>query len=144
VNGSEISRRRFLAGTAATAGAVTPGSPVARASRSSRRRVPDPTGSLVSRWTADPYALGSYSFIGVGGSNDDRRALAAPVDHQLFFAGEATSAGHAATVHGSLLSGVRAAEEVADVARAGARVVVVGAGVSGLAAARALAGDGYG
>jgi monoamine oxidase len=120
------------------AGAVATLHPFERRARSSRRGVPDPTGALVTRWAADPFALGSYSFVGVGASNDDRRALAAPVDDRLFFAGEATSARYAATVHGAALSGLRASREVTSVADRGAPVVVVGAGVAGLSAARAL------
>jgi monoamine oxidase len=37
--------------------------------------------------------------------------LAKPVVGRLFFAGEATSREHAATVHGAYLSGLRAAAE---------------------------------
>jgi monoamine oxidase len=82
--------------------------------------------------------------VGVGASNDDRRELGRLLDDRLVFAGEATSVEYAGTVHGAYLSGRRAAAEVGDVAaRDGARVVVVGAGVSGLAAARALADGGH-
>jgi monoamine oxidase len=114
--------------------------------RTGRRGVPDPEGFVCTRWASDPFTRGSYSFIGVGGSNDDRRALAAPLGiavDRVFFAGEATWAPQAATVHGAYLSGLRAADEVAEAAEVGAPVVVVGAGVSGLAAARQLDRDGY-
>ena len=53
---------------------------------------PEPTGTLVTRWGADQYARGSYSFIAVGSSPDDMRALGEPVGERLFFAGEATNA----------------------------------------------------
>ena len=33
----------------------------------------------MTRWRADPWARGSYSYIGVGGSGDDYDAVAAPV-----------------------------------------------------------------
>lgn len=73
---------------------------------------PLPTGSLVTRWAADPYARGSYSFIAVGSSPDDMEALAEPVDDRLAFAGEATNAEFFGTVHGAYLSGVREADRI--------------------------------
>lgn len=69
---------------------------------------PAPTGLLRSAWSADPFSLGSYSFIGVGASLADREALAAP-EGRRFFAGEAGSSDHAATVHGAYTSGEAAA-----------------------------------
>ncbi len=105
-------------------------------------RRPKPTAVLRTRWGEDPWARGAYSFLPVGASPADRRRLAVPVADRLFFAGEATSTRFAGTAHGAYLSGRRAAREVLDVARGGASVVVVGAGLSGLAAARALADAG--
>lgn len=67
-----------------------------------------PIATVRSHWSTDPYALGSYSYLAVGSSNDDRDALAAPAG-ALFFAGEACSRDHAATVHGAWRSGERAA-----------------------------------
>ena len=72
--------------------------------------LPAPTGVLRSPWTTDAFSLGSYSFLGVGASPADRDALAAR-EGALFFAGEACSRDHAATVHGAWLSGERAARE---------------------------------
>lgn len=72
--------------------------------------VPDPTASQISRWRQDPFARGSYSFIPVGSSGQDRRALfGADWDGRLFFAGEATSRDYAAMVHGALMTGRQAA-----------------------------------
>lgn len=71
-----------------------------------------PKGILRTRWAADPFALGSYSYLAVGSSPKDSDALAAPVGRQLYFAGEATHRGHAATVHGALLSGRLAATAI--------------------------------
>ncbi|MBK9178045.1 MAG: FAD-dependent oxidoreductase [Acidimicrobiales bacterium] len=106
--------------------------------------VPDPTGWLVTRWAHDPFALGSYSFLAVGSTPEDRARLAEPVDATLFFAGEATSTDFPSTVHGALLAGQRAAEQVIDQADPDPdTVVVVGAGVSGLASARVLRDQGY-
>lgn len=95
--------------------------------------VPQPKESVVTRWRADPYARGSYSFVSVGSSGSDYDLLAAPVTPinddsklttstgddikempRLFFAGEHTIRNYPATVHGALLSGVREAGRIAD------------------------------
>ena len=41
--------------------------------------VPQPRESVVTRWRADPWARGSYSFVAVGSSGSDYDLLAAPV-----------------------------------------------------------------
>ncbi len=74
--------------------------------------LPEPTGAVVTRWAADRYARGSYSFLAVGSSPEDQQALAAPVDERLTFAGEATHAEFFATVHGAYLSGLREADRI--------------------------------
>jgi len=74
--------------------------------------IPAPTAHLRTRWAADPYARGSYSFAAVGSSPADRDALAAPVGGRLFFAGEATYRDYPSTVHGAYLSGRRAAANI--------------------------------
>jgi monoamine oxidase len=72
--------------------------------------VPDPLGSQITRWRKDPFAHGAYSFVPVGASPQDRRALAgADWDGRLWFAGEATSATQSASAHGALISGRQAA-----------------------------------
>ena len=76
------------------------------------KTIPDPKGYLITRWNADPYAKGAYSFIGVGASTKDYDELAKPVTNKLFFAGEATSSQYAATVHGAFLSGEREAKNI--------------------------------
>jgi len=73
---------------------------------------PEPTGALVTRWAADPYARGSYSFLAVGSSPGDQRALAEPISDRVAFAGEATHEEFFATVHGAYLSGLREAERI--------------------------------
>jgi polyamine oxidase len=75
---------------------------------------PEPTGALVTRWAADPYARGSYSFLAIGSSPADLRALAEPVGERLLFAGEATHEEYFATVHGAYMSGVREANRILD------------------------------
>lgn len=74
--------------------------------------VPQPKETVVTRWRADPWARGSYSFVSVGSSGSDYDLLAAPVTpsannsgsntHEdmprLFFAGEHTIRNYPATV----------------------------------------------
>ena len=74
--------------------------------------IPEPDGVLRTRWAADPFSRGSYSYIPVGTTDAARDELARPVEGRLFFAGEATSRHYPATVHGAYLSGVRAAKEI--------------------------------
>lgn len=76
------------------------------------KTIPDPKSYLITRWNADPYAKGAYSFIGVGATTKDYDELAKPVINKLFFAGEATSSEYSATVHGAFLSGERAAKNI--------------------------------
>ena len=92
-------------------------------------------GYLRTNWSRDPFALGSYSFLAKGSGVGDMNELARPVDQRLYFAGEATTP-YASTVHGAYISGQRAAQEILDDGHQ--QVVIVGAGMSGLSAARAL------
>ena len=71
-----------------------------------------PVDVMTSSWTRDPYALGSYSFHAPGSGPDDRRRLQEPISDRLYFAGEAVGVDNPATVHGALLSGRHAAEEL--------------------------------
>ncbi len=107
------------------------------------RRVPEPLAMIRTSWSTDQWARGSYSYLPVGATPSLRVALAQPINSRLFFAGEATSSEAPATVHGALASGKRAAQEVIDVADSKEVVAVLGAGVAGLAAARALHDAGY-
>lgn len=74
--------------------------------------VPEPTGALITRWSQDRLAYGSYSYPAVGSTPADREALASAVGGRIHFAGEATHGEYFATVHGAYLSGLRAADEV--------------------------------
>lgn len=74
--------------------------------------VPAPLGYQITRWAADPFARGSYSFNRLGSTPVMRDHLAASVDGRVHFAGEATHRRSFATVHGAYLSGVRAAQEI--------------------------------
>lgn len=144
MTGDGVTRRAFLgASGAAVAALALDGVRPAWARPRGPAVVPDPDGVLVTRWAADPYARGSHSFPRVGSGPADRRALAASVAGRLFFAGEATSPDHPGSVHGAYQSGRRAAREAAAAAPAGATVLVVGAGMAGLAAAVHLQVQGF-
>lgn len=71
-----------------------------------------PLYTKVTRWGADNFAGGSYSYTGVGSTNADYYELSKPLDHRLFFAGEATEVRYPATVHGAYMSGIREALRV--------------------------------
>jgi monoamine oxidase len=61
-------------------------------------------------WSADPFSLGAYSYIPLGGLKA-QAALAEPIENTIYFAGEAANnSGHHATVYGALTTGLRAAE----------------------------------
>ncbi|MDT9000970.1 FAD-dependent oxidoreductase [Paucibacter sp. APW11] len=74
--------------------------------------IPAPVGHQITRWAADPFAHGSYSFNALGSTPAMRAALAAPLGDRLFFAGEATHGQHFGTTHGAYDSGLRAAREL--------------------------------
>ncbi|HEU5169191.1 MAG TPA: NAD(P)/FAD-dependent oxidoreductase [Gemmatimonadales bacterium] len=76
-------------------------------------------GAFTHDWSEDRWSRGAYSYP-VAGWEDAPARLAAPIEHTLFFAGEATdAAGEHASVHGALASGERAAREVLATAAAG-------------------------
>jgi len=105
--------------------------------------VPPPNGFIRSNWAADPFSLGSTSYIPVGSSPDAREALAESVSDRLFFAGEATSSDYPGTMNGAQSSGERAAADVLREASDGERIGIIGAGLAGSAAAKALVAAGY-
>ena len=76
------------------------------------RSTPPPVRSVVTRWSADPWALGAYSCVPVGATHTMRARLAEPVDERLYFAGEAVHPRYPATVQGALLTGRAAADAV--------------------------------
>ncbi len=67
-------------------------------------------GGRYIAWGAEPHTWMGYSSLPPNGAGL-RQALADPVG-ALHFAGEATSQDHAATVHGAIESGRRAADEI--------------------------------
>lgn len=105
--------------------------------------VPLPTAIRRSRWGADPFARGAFSFESVGDTRAHREALASPVADRLFFAGEACDTDAPGTLAGARTSGLRQAEAVQRIAEPGDRVGIVGAGLAGLTAARALTDAGF-
>jgi monoamine oxidase len=96
--------------------------------------------TVLSHWVDDPDFGTAYSYLRPGGTPADRDRLAAPMSDALVFAGEATWAEHPGTMHGAWFSGERAAAHVlaSPAASARASVVVIGGGLAGLGAARAL------
>ncbi|KAK1260472.1 hypothetical protein QJS04_geneDACA022545 [Acorus gramineus] len=79
--------------------------------------VPDPIQTVCTRWGSDPLCHGSYSHVSVGSSGADYDILAENVEGRLFFAGEATTRKHPATMHGAFLSGLRAASSILSASR---------------------------
>jgi monoamine oxidase len=71
--------------------------------------VPDPEEIVTTDWTRDPHARGCYSYLPLGASVDDMRALAEPISDRVFVAGEATVPASYGTVHAAFSSGLRAA-----------------------------------
>lgn len=86
--------------------------------------IPEPTESLVVRFgleaaegTPGPtefatYTKGSYSFLKVGSTPNDRVDIATPVMDRVFFAGEHTSTGNPALIQGAYESGIREANNI--------------------------------
>jgi monoamine oxidase len=62
-------------------------------------------------WGMDLFSRGSYSYA-LPGKAACRNALAVPVDHRLFFAGEACSQSDFSTAHGAYATGIAAADQV--------------------------------
>ena len=138
-----LDRRRFLRlmglGSLAVLAGCTRESPPVGLSTG----LPEPTRALVTRWRADEFARGSYSYLSLDSLPGDRELLAAPLADVVFFAGEATSSSNPATVHGALMSGRDAATALGAVANPSASVGVIGAGAAGIAAARQLVDAGF-
>lgn len=92
------------------------GAPGNLASTNVRRKIDGVENTIiyaVQDWTKEPFIKGGQSYPLVGGTNNDRIALAAPVGENLYFAGEATDVtGEFGTISGALNSGRRAAEEL--------------------------------
>ncbi|RHW20018.1 hypothetical protein C2846_15465 [Pseudomonas jilinensis] len=107
----------------------------------SEPRFPRPRilGVLSTDWNRNPDFAGVYSYLRPGGTPADRERLAGEIAPRLWLAGEYTWAAGPGTLHGAFFSGERAARQVLASGLAGpASVLVIGAGLAGLAAARSL------
>jgi polyamine oxidase len=96
-----------------------------------------PTKAISTKWMSHPDFGGAYSSLKPGGTPADRDVLGGPIVPGLRFAGEYTSSKYPGTLHGAWFSGEHAANALATDG-VGEHVVVVGAGMAGIAAARAM------
>jgi polyamine oxidase len=104
--------------------------------------VPSPALRAVSSgWNTHPDFGGAYSFLRAGGKPEDRDALGSEVAPGLLLAGEYTWRDSPGTLHGAIFSGERAARRALAQPDDG-DVIVIGAGIAGLAAARLLKTNG--
>jgi monoamine oxidase len=76
------------------------------------RDVPAPRAVATTAWSRDPFTLGAYSSMLVGGTLDDFDTMAAPVGGRILFAGEATYRPRYRLADGALSSGVREAKRL--------------------------------
>lgn len=67
---------------------------------------------MAKAWHREPHIRTAYSSPAVGAGDDVRRKAGAPVADTLFFAGEAVSPDHPATVTGAIETGRKAAEDI--------------------------------
>jgi hypothetical protein len=149
----DIERRTFLGGVLSLASlgalaACTPPAPGPTPTPTptitpTASGVPAPAAFVRSAWSADPFSLGSFSMVPVGGDPADRATLRETIGARVFMAGEATSSEYAGTLRGAARSGAAAADRVAALAGPGERIAVIGAGLSGAVAARALTEAGF-
>lgn len=131
---SILKRRTFL--TSATAGLTAAMLPIPGCAQNTLRA----NRYLRTNWSKDPFAGGSFSYTPKSAGREDHRKLAEPVGRTLFFAGEACHSDYNATVHAAYESGVMAADSL--LAADKHKIAIVGAGMSGLAAAHKLAAAG--
>ncbi len=78
--------------------------------------VGQPLRTLTTHWSTDPYTFGAYSYPAAGTRPADFDDLANPIRDRLLLCGEHTIFDYAGTVHGAYLSGLRAAEQIIDLA----------------------------
>lgn len=101
-----------------------------------------PTAFHVSHWSDDPFSRGAYSALLPGATPEHRRRLGEVLEAKLVLAGEACNPVAPGMTHGAWNDGLRAARLAIEAnAR---RVLVIGAGFAGLAAARQLRETGVG
>ncbi|KAJ3037487.1 hypothetical protein HDV00_001662 [Rhizophlyctis rosea] len=76
--------------------------------------LPSPIETIVTRWSRDEFARGSYSYVAKDATGSDYDKLAETIGGKIYFAGEATNRSYPATVHGAMLSGFRVASQLSD------------------------------
>lgn len=97
---------------------------------------------MATRWDTNPWARGSYSALSTRCNPTARETLSeALIGGRVVLAGEYTSVDFPSTTNGAYSSGVRAAKQLIDEVDPD-RVIVIGAGIAGAAAARTLASAG--
>ena len=69
--------------------------------------------AVVTDWGKSPFTLGGYS-CALPGEADQRRQFSRPVNERVFLAGEYQSEHGFATCHGAYISGIDAAQRVAE------------------------------
>ena len=103
-------------------------------------------GYLRTNWSQDPHTFGAYSYNAKGALKDDRATLGAPINGRVYFAGEAVHPTQNSTVHGAYKNGISTAQDVLNSQNTknadATHIAVIGAGISGLAAAKTLADAG--
>lgn len=68
-------------------------------------------GGFIIDWGRVPYIWGGYTTPSLSEAADARQAVGAPVDGQIFFAGEGTDPNAFMTAHAAMQTGLRAARE---------------------------------
>lgn len=76
--------------------------------------IKDPVKVIATKWNADEFSKGVYSFNKVGTKDSHRKKLRKSIDDKIFFGGEATSKLYYATMHGAYWSGKSVGNEVAE------------------------------
>ena len=93
-------------------------------------------GYIRTNWSKDPFTFGAYSYIAKGSGIEDLEIAGAPIHDRIFFAGEAMNTNYQSTVHAAIESGRENAQKIISHSRKS--VAIIGAGASGLAAAKEL------
>ncbi len=74
--------------------------------------IPTPCEAVVTRWSQDPFAKGTYSFVAQGANGLHYDKMSESVNNVLYFAGEATCREYPSSIEGAYLSGLRVASEM--------------------------------
>lgn len=73
---------------------------------------PDPLSYLITRWSTDPVAEGSYAHLKAGLTDLEYEAMAAPLASKVYFAGEYLSNAFRGCTHGAYASGKEVASQI--------------------------------